>query len=46
MDLVLLTVKKEKAKFVKKPENIEVMEQDDARFEMTVTARPEPTIEW
>ena len=40
------TVKKEKAEFVKKPENVEVMEQEDARFETTVTAKPEPTVEW
>ena len=39
-------MKKEKAEFVKKPENIEVMEQEDARFETTVTAKPEPTVEW
>ena len=31
---------------MKKPENVEVMEQEDARFETTVTAKPEPTVEW
>ena len=44
--LFLITVKKEKAEFVKKPENIEVTEEEDVRFETTVNAKPEPTVEW
>jgi len=40
------TVKKEKAEFLKKPDNVEVTEEEDVRFETTVSAIPEPTIEW
>ena len=39
-------VKKEKAHFVKPIRDVDVMEQEDARFETTVTAKPEPTVEW
>ena len=39
-------MKKEKAEFVKKPENVEVMEEEDVRFEAVITARPEPKVEW
>jgi len=31
---------------LKKPEDVEVVEQEDARFETTITAKPEATIEW
>ena len=42
----LLTVKKEKPKFVKRPEDVTVMEQEDARFETTVSGKPAPIAEW
>lgn len=33
-------------KFVKKPENIEVIEHEDATFEATISGKPDPVIEW
>jgi len=41
-----VAVKKEKAHFVKPIHDVDVMEQEDARFETTVTAKPQPTVEW
>ena len=41
-----VSVKKEKAHFVKPLRDVDVMELEDARFETTVTAKPEPTVEW
>ena len=42
----MLAVRKEKVQFVRTPEDVEVVEEEDVRFETTVTARPEPTVEW
>lgn len=41
-----ITVKKEKPQFLKKPEDVTVLEGEDIKFESEVTARPDPTIEW
>ena len=43
---LILTVKKEKPSFLKKPSDLEIFEQEDARFETEIKARPEPTVEW
>ena len=42
----LFAVRKEKAQFLKCPEDVEVTEEEDVRFEATVTARPQPIVEW
>ena len=42
----LLAVKKQKPEMVKAPQSLEVTELDDATFEATITAKPEPTVEW
>ena len=39
-------VRKEAPEFVKSPEDVEVMEQEDVTFEATVTAKPRPQVEW
>jgi len=39
------SVRKEKP-VVSKPQDREVTEQEDARFETTVAGKPEPTVEW
>ena len=41
-----VAVKKEKPEFLKKPDDIEVMENEDVRFETTIKGKPEPTIQW
>ena len=39
-------MKKEAPQFLSSPEDVEVMEQEDVRFEATVTAKPQPVVEW
>ena len=39
-------MRKEAPEFVKSPEDVEVMEQEDVTFEATVTAKPRPQVEW
>ena len=48
MDLFLCvsTVKKEMPKFLKKPDNVEVYEYEEARMETVVTGKPQPKVEW
>ena len=41
-----VAVKKEKPELLKKPDDIEVMESEDVRFEATIKGKPEPTIQW
>jgi hypothetical protein len=43
---IVIVEKKEKPVIVKKPENQEVTEQEDVRFETTVTGKPEPSVDW
>ena len=38
--------KTEKPKFLKKPSDLTVTEQEDAVFETEVVAHPEPAVEW
>jgi len=33
-------------KILKKPENVECTEFDDVKFEISVSGKPEPTVEW
>ena len=33
-------------KILKKPENVEVIEHEDATFETTVFGKPDPSVEW
>ena len=44
--MFFVAVKKEKPEFLKKPDDIEVMETEDVRFETTIKGKPEPTIQW
>jgi hypothetical protein len=41
-----LLVKKEKPKFLTKPQDQTVVEGEDVTFEAEATGKPEPTIEW
>ncbi len=42
----LFAVKKERPRFLKKPSDQEVQEESDARFEASVSAKPQANIEW
>lgn len=44
--VILYPVKQEKPKFLKKPTDQEVPEQEDAIFETEVSGKPEPEVEW
>lgn len=39
-------MKKEKPKYLKKPADVEVMEEEDVVFETEVFAKPEADVEW
>ena len=39
-------MKKEIPKFIKKPENVECLEFEDASFETTITGKPKPEVSW
>ena len=43
---MLVTVKKEMPKFMKKPDPLEVMEHDDSVFVAQVYGKPTPKVEW
>ena len=36
----------EEPQFLKKPDDLEIMEQEDARFETEITGKPAPKVEW
>ena len=43
---IIFTEKKEKPEFLKKPQDLTVMEQENAVFETEVVAKPAPVVEW
>ena len=44
--MLYVIVKKEKPRFLKKPADKEVTEEEDVVFETQVTGKPEPNVEW
>ena len=44
--VLVFLVKQEKPKFLKKPADQEVPEQEDVIFETEVSGKPEPEVEW
>ena len=43
---MFVTVRTEKPDFLEKPNDQEITEGDDGLFQVVVTGRPEPTINW
>lgn len=44
--LIYTAVKKEIPKFLKKPDNVECVEFDEATFISMISGKPEPIVEW